>query len=209
MAEKQGKLIVVGGGDGVGKQTQSKLLVEELLKRGEKVIYTEEPTQDGLGAQIKSDLNKSSNHLDARTLQFLFTADRSDHVARVIAPALREGIHVVADRYSESTIAYAMAFKLLRHEVEALLFANQTAFPKPDVVVILDLPLEAAARRVQSRGRTIDRHEKDPQLQLDVKAAYRALAERFRNSNWHLVDASGTIEEVHRQIMGIVDALFS
>jgi dTMP kinase len=200
----RGKLFVIEGGDGCGKQTQSRLLVDAIKKMGAEAIYTDEPSAGGLGDRIRADLASTGTHLSARTLQILFTGDRSQHVEEVIEPALEKGMHVVADRYWPSTVAYGSALGMKKEEVEALININFGMFPKPDMVFILDLAPDTAAKRVQARGRQIDRHEKDMKLQTALRQTYKELAKRF-GDGWHVIDASRTKEEIHREIMSFVE----
>ena len=200
----RGKLFVIEGCDGCGKQTQSRLLVDAINEMGKEAIYTDEPSAGGLGDKIRADLASSGKHLSARTLQILFTGDRSQHVEEVIAPALEKGVHVVADRYWPSTIAYGSALGMKKNEVEALIDINSEMFPKPDLVFVLDISPEVAAKRVQERGRPIDRHEKDTRLQTALRQTYLDLAKRF-GDGWHVIDAGRTKEEIHKEMMSFVE----
>ena len=197
----RGKVFVVDGADGAGKQTQSKLLVERLIREGYPAQYEEEPTSNGIGLQIKSDLAKRSEHLDPTTLQILFTADRSQHVHDTIAPGLASGTNFVLDRFWPSTISYADALGAPSEVVESLLQFNSNIFPRLDAVFLLSLPPEVAVKRMQARGRPIDRHESDMRFQIKVGNAYRRLYTRFRNSGqWHWIDANRPVEEISKEI---------
>jgi dTMP kinase len=201
----QGKLIVIDGADGAGKQTQAKLLQKELLRRGFPTNYEEEPTSDGLGLQIKEDLKKRGEHLDPRTQQLLFTTDRSQHFAQSIEPALKGGTNVIMDRSFPSSIAYAIALGVDSSGVDAITLANTRAFPPPDVVLLLDISVEEAAERRRARGRPEDRHEADIAFQQKVRDAYHVLYAKFKNDGWYLVDAGRPVEAVQQEIIGIVE----
>jgi dTMP kinase len=198
-----GSLFVIEGGDGAGKRTQAELLQKALVAAGHDTIYTDEPSSGGLGDQIRKDLASTKEHLSPRTLQLLFTADRANHVEKVVEPALKSGTNVVADRYWPSTIAYSTALGTDRNDVELLLHANENMFPKPDKVFILALEPEVAVKRMQERGRAIDRHESDMKLQKGVQEAYKELAKRF-GRDWIVIDANRSVEEIHDEIMAVV-----
>ncbi len=200
-----GKLIVIDGADGAGKRTQSLLLQKELLRRGFPTNYEEEPTGDGLGLQIKEDLKRRGEHLDPRTQQFLFTADRSQHFAKRIEPALKDGTNVIMDRSFPSSIAYAMALGVDAKGVDAITIANLRAFTMPNVILLLDVPVDEAALRRRIRGRPEDRHEADINLQQAVRNAYHELHKKFKNDGWYLIDASKTVEEIRKEIIRIIE----
>ena len=182
-------LIVLEGPDGAGTTKHSKLLAERLSREGHDVVLTAEPTDGPIGLQIRSMLK--GDHLpDAATVQLLFCADRADHVARVIAPALAAGKTVITDRYALSTIVYGAAQGLDRDWLQSI----NDAFPKPDVIFLLLPPYEVCAERVGRRA-TKDQFEVDA-FQRKVYAEY----EKARSKGMIMVDTSGDMEEVSEGI---------
>ncbi|RLI33277.1 dTMP kinase, partial [Candidatus Bathyarchaeota archaeon] len=142
-----GKLIAFEGLDGSGKTTQALLLVEALKARGFKAYYTCEPTYWRVGDLLRlhiSRLKRRSPVYEA----LLFAADRYEHVAREIRPKLRRGYIVVSDRYLHSSLAYQGASGLSLQWIRKINFFA----PKPDLVILLDLPAEKALER-KLRGR--------------------------------------------------------
>ena len=102
-----GLFITLEGIDGVGKTTQARLLVEYLLQQGYDVVHTFEPGGTSLGQAIRKLLLDPENHqLEPVTEILLYAADRAQHVAEVIRPALAEGKVVVCERYIDSSVAY-------------------------------------------------------------------------------------------------------
>jgi dTMP kinase len=182
-------LVALEGGEGAGKSTQAARLAERL-----DAVLTHEPGGTALGEAVRRLLlDPGGAALDPRTEALLFAADRADHVARVIAPALAEGRSVVSDRYVESSLAYqAFGRGLPLDEVRALsTFA--TGGRSADVVVVLDVdPVVGATRR----GRPPDRMEAEgAAFHERVRAGFAALAaaEPHRIA---VVDASGDADEV-------------
>lgn len=207
MQNPSSRLYVFEGGDACGKQIQSKMLVNHFLREEKAAIYTDEPSVGEIGDLIRKSLDINGKHRNPKTLQIRFTADRADHVEDVIGPALEKGTIVVADRYWPSTIAYAIALGLDEETVESLLRLNLT-FPKPNSVFILDLPPTVAVKRMQERGRPLDKHEEDVDLQRRVRSAYHQLQNRFGRANgWFIIDASGSKEDIHKKVLDAIDAL--
>src|SRR5579864_7294663 len=108
---KRGLFIVLEGLDGAGTTTQLVRLAERLRRAGERVVATAEPTDGPIGALIRQALRRRLVHRDGRaltdeSLALLFAADRVDHVAGEIEPALARGQHVLCDRYVLSSLAY-------------------------------------------------------------------------------------------------------
>ncbi|MCY4517121.1 MAG: dTMP kinase [Acidimicrobiaceae bacterium] len=157
----RGRYIALEGFDGSGKSTQAELLATHLDAAG-----TREPGGTPLGASLREALLHSSpDHAPApRTEALLFAADRSQHIATVVAPALEAGRDVVTDRSYGSTLAYqgygrGLALDELRSLID---YASRrpagasTELPEiilPDVVVLLDVPLVDADRRVHHLDR--------------------------------------------------------
>lgn len=153
--DKTGCLIAIEGIDGTGKSTLAAALARELERRGRDVVRSFEPTQGQYGRKIR-DLAVSGRS-DAQDETDLFVADRREHVAQAIAPALAAGKTVVLDRYYYSTMAYQGARGL---DPAAIQKTNEAFAPRPDLLVILELPVaEALVRITRKRGSTPDHFE--------------------------------------------------
>lgn len=182
-------LLVLEGPDGAGTTKHSALLAERLRKQGRDVVLTAEPTDGPIGEQIRAMLK--GNHLpDAKALQLLFCADRADHVARVIQPALDAGKTVITDRYSLSTIVYGAAQGLDTGWLQSV----NAAFPKPDLMFLLLPPFAVCAERIGRRA-TKDQFEVDA-FQKKVYAEY----ENAKSSEMIVVDTAGPVEDVAGKI---------
>lgn len=186
---EQGKLIIIEGIDGCGKSTHAKLLTDFLLKQGKKVLHTKEPSYGQLGLLLREYLKKNTPSVaDA----LLFTADRAEHIAFEIKPALDSGKIVVCERYMYSTIAYQAAQGL---SIEWLKELNSFAV-KPDVIILLDLEPEISAKRISTNEKF-----ENVEFLKKVRENYLKLAVE---ENFEIVDASGKKEEVQKEIQKIV-----
>lgn len=139
-----GRFFAFEGGEAAGKSTQCRLLAERL-----DAVETREPGGTALGARIRElFLDPATGDLDARTEALLMAADRAQHVAEVVRPALDAGRHVVTDRYLYSSVAYQAHARGLVPEEVAHLSEWATHALRPDLVVLLDLPVDVARARV-------------------------------------------------------------
>ena len=193
--------IVLEGGDGCGKSTQAGILVARLRELGREVVATREPGATEAGAAIRA-LVLGGGDLDPRAEALLIAADRAEHVARVIWPALERGAVVVSDRYVPSSLAYQGVARGLGVEAVARLSEWATGGLVPDLVVVLDVDPPAAAGR---RAGPQDRIEREPdEFRALVLQAYRDLAGRF---GWTLLDGTAPVDVVAEQIWKAVQPL--
>jgi dTMP kinase len=191
--------VVLEGGDAVGKSTQLRLLASRLRTTfpDREVVVTFEPGATPLGSVVRDlFLGRAAGPLAPRTEALLIAADRAEHVATVVRPALERGAIVLSDRYVPSSLAYQGSGTGLPVDEILALSAWATDSLPPDEVIVLDAPPDVvAARRPLDAGDRIEAEAAD--FHARVREAYRALAERF---GWTLVDASGTVEAVHARI---------
>jgi dTMP kinase len=202
MTATAGRFIVVEGGEGVGKSTQVPRLAAALRASGREVVVTYEPGDTKLGAELRAVLLHSDAVLDPRTELLLMIADRAQHLAEVVAPALARGAIVVCDRYEPSTLAYQGAARGLGVDTVERLGEWATAGLEPDIVIVLDLPDEIAEARVSADRDRFERAGAD--FHARVRAAYRDLAPA---RGWVLVDADGTPDAVGARVLSAVSAV--
>ncbi|MBK8287176.1 MAG: dTMP kinase [Ahniella sp.] len=139
-----GLLLVIDGLDGAGKSTLIAGLARHLTQR--EVVLSREPTYGPYGRQLRD--SAASGRLSAEREIELFVQDRTEHVRELIAPALARGAIVILDRYYYSSVAYQADYG----SPESIL-AQFTGFaPKPDLALILDLPVAVAIGRIHARG---------------------------------------------------------
>ncbi|OGO05434.1 MAG: dTMP kinase [Chloroflexi bacterium RBG_13_56_8] len=201
------------GPEGSGKTTQIQLLRQALGEKGISVVSTREPGGTPIGEQIRAILHDLNNTaMLPVTEAFLYSAGRAQHVGRVILPALERGDLVISDRYAESTLAYqgyghGLDLETLR---EITLFATGGLWP--DLVVYLDLDVEAGLQRKwhdrqDGRGEWNRMDQQDVSFHRRVREGYLAMA-RQEPQRWLIVDAQQEIDVIRRVICDRVEELW-
>ena len=202
---RRGRLIALEGIDGAGTSTQAALLVKALCQSGYPCHLTREPSDGPVGMLIRQILSHrlvvpgppGPRAPRMETMALLFAADRSDHVEAEIQPNLMQGIHVVCDRYLHSSVAYQT---LTSPEAEDLALRWVTEINSKstmaDLVLVLDVPAEEAARRRERRGGVEQMYEENA-LQERLAAFYASLPRRFPEQPIQIIDGSLGIEEVY------------
>ncbi|NDY43613.1 dTMP kinase [Dissulfurirhabdus thermomarina] len=172
---RKGRLVVVEGVDGSGKSTLAAALHRRLTGAGVPSVLTFEPTTGPFGRRLRESFT-SPGRLPPGEELALFLADRREHVAQVIAPALAAGKVVVCDRYYFSTMAYQGARGLDPDEIRR---TNEAFAPVPDLVLLLVLPVAEALRRIrEKRGEAPNNFEAQADLER-VAAAFDRLEAPF------------------------------
>lgn len=144
--------ITLEGPEGAGKTTQALLLAEYFTAEGREVVLTREPGGTRIGQEIRNLLlNPLNQEFASLTELLLYAADRSQHVAEVIRPALEQGKTVICDRYIHSTLAYQCYGRGLSRKLVDNLNTIAVGGVWPDITFVLDLPVEAGLERVSSR----------------------------------------------------------
>lgn len=192
---KKGLLIVLEGIDGAGKSTQAKGLVRRLRYRGIDAVSLREPTRGRYGREIRR-LAKAADSLTPSQELDLFLLDRRENVDKRIRPALERGRVVVMDRYYLSTIAYQGAKGL---DPGMLRRVNERFAPKPDLVVILDLPAGDGLGRIAVRKSRDLLFEREGYLRR-VRAIFRS----FRGRRFVHLDAGRDRREIADEILAKV-----
>jgi len=193
------RFVVLEGGDATGKTTQVDRLAARLRDQGIDVVATFEPGATALGARLRRLLLDGAHPVDPVAEALMMAADRAEHVAEVVRPALARGAWVVSDRYVPSSLAYQGVGRGLGVAEIEQLNALATAGIEPDLVVVLELSPEAARRRL---GAERDRLEDEGDaFALAVHGAYLDLA---ASRGWVLVDANRTPEEVAEDVWSAV-----
>jgi dTMP kinase len=194
--------LVLEGIDGAGTTTQTERLVAHLARLGRPAHATREPSSGPIGRLLREML--AGDHAPApgqrvagSTMALLFAADRRDHLQREIEPALAAGRDVVSDRYLLSSLAY-------QAEEADRLWVSQLArdVRRPDLTVLLDLPIELAALRRQRAGRPIERYDADSYL-AKVARNYRDLA--AQDEAVVLLDGSASVDQVAAAVAEVIE----
>jgi dTMP kinase len=192
----RGLFITVEGPDGAGKSTVANALKERL--QGE-VVVTREPGDGPIGPAIRQILLEGQQ-LDGWTEVFLFLADRRQHCEHVIKPALERGATVICDRFADSTVVYQGYARGLDIGMLKRLNALATGGLKPNLTLLLDLPVETAMARMGSR----DRLDAEPEpFHRAVRSGFLAEA-RLEPARWKVLDASALPEDLARNALASV-----
>jgi dTMP kinase len=205
-----GRLLVFEGAEGAGKSTQIIRLAEVLRARDVPHLVVREPGGTVVGEQLRRLVLDPAQDMDAATEALLFIASRAEHVARVVRPALREGLLVIADRFFLSTYAYQIAGRGLPEEAIRAANALATGGLVPDLTLLLLHRAAEGLARADQRGAR-DRIERaDDAFHERVSAAF----ERFGEPGWQRshpecgpilgIDAAGTPHEVFDRVIAAV-----
>jgi dTMP kinase len=189
--------ISLEGVDGSGKSTQARLLVEAL---GNDTVAIREPGGTEAAERIRELLADPGVELEPLAELMLFLAARADLTARVIRPALEAGRDIVADRFSDSSVAYQGAARGLGVGEVISLCDTATDGLWPDLTVLLKIDPESGLGRADGD----DRFEQEGlDLQRQVAEAYAEIA-MIAGDRVVVVDATGSVEEVHERVMAAV-----
>lgn len=205
-----GKFITFEGIDGAGKSTHiayvAARLQQSLQGQGAAVICSREPGGTPLGEALREILLQQKMHLETEAL--LMFAQRREHLAQVIEPALQRGDWVISDRFTDASFAYQGGGRKLA--LEKLNTLEHWVHPhlQPDLTLLFDVPLEVARARLDAT-RQLDKFEQE---QADFFAGTRAeylrraaeFPQRFR-----IIDSTQSIAAIRVQLDGLLDALLA
>ena len=193
------KFITFEGIDGCGKSTQARLLLEYMNNSGVETILVREPGGTNISESIREILlHSTSSQMGDRTESLLMTASRAQLTQEVIVPNIDQGKFVIADRYSDSTLAYQGGGRNL--DIEWLIELNNyaTFTLLPDITFFVDIRPEEALRRKNSDK---DRIEGEGiELQTRVRKTYQILAEKF-NDRYVIIDGYAEKGEIHQKVL--------
>lgn len=201
MRRAQGLFLVLEGPDKSGKSTQARLLVAALKAKGLKVLHSREPGGTMVAEGVRRVLLDANLRVRPLAELFLYEASRAQHVQEKILPALNEGKVVLSERFTMSTDAYQGVARGLGLKTTKVLNDIATGGLKPDLTVILDIPVSEFDSR--DRYRKLDRLEReDPAFRRKVRDAYRRLS---RAPRCVVIDGRRPADEVHRKVLTRVE----
>jgi len=208
----KGKFIVIEGIDGCGKTTQirelSRWLPDSgLMNKNSKLITTREPGGSLLGKKLRTLIldNNKNNKPSAIAELLLYSADRAEHVSKIISPALKSKDWVLSDRFADSTLAYQGYGRNINLEtiknIESIVCQGET----PDLTIFLEIsPEESILRR---KNEIPDRMESEGIKFLEkVNNGFRLIA---KEKNWKVISASQNIQNISNQIKDILIEKFA
>lgn len=205
----RGRFITLEGGEGAGKSTQQRRLAAWLRAGGLEVVETREPGGSPGAEEIRRLLvTGDAGRWDPMTEALLIFAARRDHLRQTIEPALARGAWVVCDRFVDSTMAYqGYAQGLGRAAVETL-YKLVVGDLKPDLTLVLDIPIEEGLQRAQARNGAAA-HGEDRYEQMDLgfherlRAGFRDIVAR-EPGRCVLIDAAGDADAVAARVAAAV-----
>lgn len=207
----RGKFIALEGGEGAGKSTQARMLVDALAGMGITADLTREPGGTPGAEAIRALLlDPPGEGWGAEAEALLFAAARSDHVTRRIRPALDRGDWVISDRFVDSSRAYQGGAGQLGDETIVTLHAIGSGGLRPDLTILLEANSAEVAERLAAR----DGENSDAIGGRDA-SYHRAVADAFRKfasedpDGFAVIDASASPQEVHLQIMSALKPLLA
>lgn len=207
MHSPRGMFITLEGGEGVGKSTNLKFLIDWLTNQGIEFVQTREPGGTPLAEQLRELLlQKRDEPVDPTAELMMVFAARAQHLNQVILPALSSGKWVICDRFTDATYAYQGGGRGLDRVLIGQLEQTVQGELRPDKVLLLDLDPEVGLKRAAATGEA-DRFESE---QLDffhkVRNAYRERASQAPE-RYAVIDASRPLEQVQQQLRAEMEAL--
>ncbi len=209
MSKNKGRFITVEGGEGAGKSTNLELIKELLEAAGHPVLFTREPGGTPLGEEIRTLLlGHRDDGMAAETELLLMFGARAEHLNRKIIPALNAGTWVLCDRFTDATYAYQGGGRGIAPERIQILEQWVQHDLRPDLTLLLDLPVEVGLERAGRRSAP-DRFESEAsQFFQNVRARYLDIAKK-ESTRVKVVDASMPLPQVQSQIKTVVGAFLS
>lgn len=203
----KGKFITLEGGEGAGKSTQMAYVEQFLRQAGKKVHITREPGGTDLGEAIRGLLlDHRQTAMGNDTELLLMFAARAQHIAELIQPALNNGEWVLCDRFTDATYAYQGGGRGIDMDRIATLEDWVQGSLRPDLTLLLDLPVDIGLSRAGERGE-LDRFEREKHDFFErVRQAYLDLASQHPD-RYRIIDASLDIHQVNAQIDGALETV--
>jgi len=199
-----GRLVTLEGGEGAGKSTVLAAVRERLEGHGLEVVVTREPGGTAFGEAVRAlVLDPARGGLCAESELLLMFAARAQLVRELVQPALAAGRWVLSDRYTDASYAYQGGGR--GQPVERIAALEAWAAPvRPDLTLLLDLPVADGLARAGARGEA-DRIEREDERFFErVRAAYRARA-AAEPARFRVIDAGRTVDEVRAQACDVID----
>lgn len=200
-----GKFLTFEGIDGSGKSTQLAMLAAKLRSTGYDVVTTREPGGTPLGVALRAAFLETHGPVAPMAELLSFAADRAQHVEYLVKPEVAAGKIVISDRYADATFAYQGAGRGFTEEQVNSVIALATGGLKPDLTLFFDITPGEAIRRMSSRpdAKRNRMDDETAEFYTRVREAYLGIAER-EPDRFIVVEASGSIDDIHGSVMDIV-----
>jgi len=204
-AEKRGVFITLEGTEGAGKSSNLSFINDFLRSRNIDLIVTREPGGTPLAEEIRSLLlTPRSERICANTELLLIFAARAQHLQHLIEPSLRSGQWVLSDRFTDASFAYQGGGRQMNMDTISQLERMVQGDLRPDLVILLDVPVEIGMRRVLKRG-ALDRFEQENIAFFErVRESYLQRAKAMPDS-YAVIDAKQSLAKVQQDIVSILE----
>jgi dTMP kinase len=205
----RGRFITLEGGEGAGKSTHAKRLAGWLQGQGQKVLLTREPGGSPGAEEIRQLLVQgATDRWDPITETLLHFAARRDHLERVIRPALAAGQWVLSDRFADSTLAYQGYGHGVDRGFIAALESAVVGAQRPDLTLILDLPVAQGLKRAGARRGPETRYEDMAQAFHErLRQGFLAIAQQDPQ-RCRVIDATASLEAVQAKLRATIAEKF-
>ena len=197
--------ITVEGGEGGGKSTNLNFVADYLIGKGYEVVKTREPGGTQLGEKLREVLlDNNMTVMDSSTELLLMFAARAQHIVEVIKPALSAGKWVLCDRFTDATYAYQGGGRQIPIERIAVLENWVQGDLRPDLTLLLDVPVQEGMERAMARGAQ-DRFEQEQRSFFErVRQSYLTMAQE-QSQRYHVINAAQALENVQADIKKVLD----
>jgi dTMP kinase len=202
---QRGRFVTFEGIEGAGKSTQMDRLVKRLADAGEPVVVTREPGGTALGEKLRGLLlDPDIGQMAAETELLLIFAARAEHLAQVIRPRLEQGAWVLCDRFTDASFAYQGAGRGLGCDRVATLETWLQGELRPDLVMILDVPVEIGLQRALARGKRDRIENEDVAFFERARGAYLERARSFPD-RYRVIDGAQDLAAVSTAVARVWD----
>ncbi len=199
------KFITIEGGEGSGKTSLIKLLVNDFKKLNIDTLTSREPGGSKIAEEIRQViLNVENTKMDYMTEALLYAASRKQHLEEIIKPAINEGKLVICDRYIDSSLAYQGWARDLGIEKVYDINMYATEGFLPDLTLFIDIPAEVGLERIKSNNRDVDRLDLEKiSFHHKVREGYLKIAEMYPE-RIVVIDGNKSLEEVYEDIKKVI-----
>ncbi|GMO59353.1 MAG: dTMP kinase [Rickettsiales bacterium] len=204
----KGKFITFEGGEGVGKTTQSKKLVETIQQAGFDAEWTREPGGCPAAEKIRQVFLDNESNWDTMTEMLLAYSARRMHTEKKIKPAIEEGKIVISDRYLDSTTAYQGYADGLDTKIINLASKIVLGNFKPDLTIVLDMDVEDTLKRVEKRDGNNRFDEASKEFYNKIRHGFLDIAKKNKDRILVMDATDMNIDELHNKILDVLDKRF-
>lgn len=187
------------------------MLASDLRVKGRNVLTTMEPGGTPLGRRLREAFLETEENVSPIAELLLFAADRAQHVELLVKPALEEGKIVISDRYADATFAYQGAGRGFPESLVNQVIKIATGGLKPDLTLFFDVSIQKALLRTDSRDESGERKNRmdleTTEFYSRVREAYLKIAAKEKK-RFKVIDGNTAVEEVHAQVLEIVNKFF-